>query len=312
MLPLQDRAGLVVAVVGEFARTPRFQGAGSSQVNPTRVDVPLDELTAALPSATVRFAPGFSIDAGAVDPRLAAVSGAGLAAAGAVASGADPGLAAEAVAAADGADVIVACLGLPAADESEGFDRTHIDLPSAQTDLLHRAGRHLPGDADRGGAVQRVSGRAPAAGTTPCRPCVECWLAGQATGSAVADVLTGAVNPSGRLAETIPLRLEDSPSFLNFPGEEGHVRYGEGIFVGYRGFDAADLPVAYPFGHGLSYTTFEYSDLSVHSTGSLDGGDLCGDRRVQRHQHRDPGRPGGGPVVRQQRPAPPSPGRRGS
>jgi beta-glucosidase len=103
---------------------------------------------------------------------------------------------------------------------------------------------------------------------------VECWLAGQATGSALADVLTGAVNPSGRLAETIPLRLEDSPSFLNFPGEEGHVRYGEGIFVGYRGFDAADLPVAYPFGHGLSYTTFEYSDLSVHSTGSLDGGDL--------------------------------------
>ena len=103
---------------------------------------------------------------------------------------------------------------------------------------------------------------------------LECWLGGQATGSALADVLTGAVNPSGRLAETIPLRLQDCPSFLNFPGEQGHVRYGEGVFVGYRGFDAVGLPVAYSFGHGLSYTTFDYRDLAVSQAGSADAGDL--------------------------------------
>src|SRR6266851_4444971 len=109
---------------------------------------------------------------------------------------------------------------------------------------------------------------------TPPAAVLECWLGGQATGSALADVLTGAVNPSGRLAETIPLRLQDCPSFLNFPGEEGHVRYGAGVFVGYRGFDAANMAVAYPFGHGLSYTTFDYGDLQVAQAGSADAGDL--------------------------------------
>ena len=97
---------------------------------------------------------------------------------------------------------------------------------------------------------------------------LECWLGGQAVGGAIADVLTGAADPGGRLAETIPLRLEDTPSYLNFPGEEGHVRYGEGVFVGYRGFDAAGREVAYPFGHGLSYTTFAYGDLAVRVSGT--------------------------------------------
>ncbi len=104
---------------------------------------------------------------------------------------------------------------------------------------------------------------------------LECWLAGQATGSAVADVLTGAVNPSGRLAETIPLRLPDCPAFLNFPGEEGHVRYGEGVFAGYRGYDALDRAVGYPFGHGLSYCMFSYRDLRISQAGSADAGDLA-------------------------------------
>ncbi len=97
---------------------------------------------------------------------------------------------------------------------------------------------------------------------------LECWLGGQAVGSAIADVLIGAVNPAGRLTETIPLRLEDTPSYLNFPGEAGHVRYGEGVFVGYRGFDAVGREVAYPFGHGLSYTTFAHRDLDVRVAGS--------------------------------------------
>jgi beta-glucosidase len=97
---------------------------------------------------------------------------------------------------------------------------------------------------------------------------VECWLGGQAGGGALADVLTGVVDPGGRLAETIPLRLADTPSHLNFPGEQGHVRYGEGVFVGYRGFDALDRPVAHPFGHGLSYTEFAYSRLTVDVDGT--------------------------------------------
>ena len=101
-------------------------------------------------------------------------------------------------------------------------------------------------------------------------------LAGRAgAGGAIADVLSGAISPSGRLAETIPRRLPDCPSYLNFPGEEGHVRYGEGVFVGYRGYDAAGLPVSYPFGHGLGYTTFGYSGLRVSQAGSAAGGDLA-------------------------------------
>jgi beta-glucosidase len=104
---------------------------------------------------------------------------------------------------------------------------------------------------------------------------LECWLSGQAAGAAAADLLLGAVNPSGRLAETLPLRLEDTPSYLNFPGEAGHVRYGEGIFVGYRGYDALDRQVSYPFGHGLSYTSFAYADLATNLSGRHQDGDLA-------------------------------------
>ena len=103
---------------------------------------------------------------------------------------------------------------------------------------------------------------------------LECWLSGQAAGGAAADLLVGAANPSGRLAETLPLRLEDTPASLNFPGEAGHVRYGEGIFVGYRGYDKLDRQVSYPFGHGLSYTSFDYADLTTNLTGRPRDGDL--------------------------------------
>ncbi len=232
-----------VAVVGAFATTPRYQGAGSSQVNPTRVDSPLDALVAALPDTKVAYAPGFGVDDTSDDTALAD----------------------EAVRAAVGADIVVAFLGLPASAESEGFDRTHIDLPQAQTDLLARLG-------DTGVPVVVVLANGSAVSTRPweqhAAAVLECWLGGQAVGGAIADVLTGAVDPGGRLAETIPLRLEDTPSHLNFPGEEGHVRYGEGVFVGYRGFDAAGREVAYPFGHGLSYTTFAYRDLAIEVSGT--------------------------------------------
>ena len=268
VLPLTGMAGRTVAVIGEFARTPRFQGAGSSQVSPTQVDVPLDALAAALPGATLRFAAGYRIDGSSPDPTTDGSPDSG------PDSGPGPDLVAEAVSAATGADVVLVFLGLPPADESEGYDRAHIDLPDAQTSLLERLAEAVPGTPIvavlcNGGAV-RTSTWDHAASAV-----LECWLAGQATGSAVADVLTGAVNPSGRLAETIPLRLADCPAYLNFPGEEGHVRYGEGVFAGYRGYDALGLPVAYPFGHGLSYSSFSYRDLRISQAGSADAGDLA-------------------------------------
>jgi beta-glucosidase len=246
LLPLQPSAGDTVAVIGEFARTPRYQGAGSSQVNPTWVDNALDELRAAMPDGVqVVFTPGFGIGTTTADDELAA----------------------EAVALAGRASSVVVFLGLPDADESEGFDRTHLDLPANQTALvswLAAANPNLVVVLANGSAV-RLSDweqHAPAI--------LECWLSGQAAGGAAADLLIGAANPSGRLAETLPFRLEDNPSYLNFPGEHGHVRYGEGVFVGYRGYDVLRLPVSYPFGHGLSYTSFDYTDLTATLTGNAE------------------------------------------
>ena len=251
LLPLRPSAGETVAVIGEFARTPRYQGAGSSQVNSTRVDVPLDELRAAVPDGIeVAFAAGFGIGPTENDEQLAA----------------------EAVELAGRAGTVVAFLGLPAADESEGYDRDHMDLPPNQTALVPRlaaANPNLVVVLANGSAVR-------VADWERCAPSIlECWLSGQAAGGAVADLLLGAANPSGRLAETLPLRLEDNPSALNFPGEEGHVRYGEGVFVGYRGYDALRQQVSYPFGHGLSYTRFDYTDLSVTVSGRPEDGDLA-------------------------------------
>src|SRR5215218_5962236 len=251
LLPLQPSAGDTVAVIGEFASSPRYQGAGSSQVNPTRVDNALDELMAAVPDGVrVEYSPGFGIGSTTADDELAA----------------------EAVALADRASVVVAFLGLPDADESEGFDRTSMDLPANQTALVSRLAAANPNLAVvlANGSAVRLSDwerHAPAV--------LECWLSGQAAGGAAADLLIGAANPSGRLAETLPFRLEDNPSYLNFPGEQGHVRYGEGVFVGYRGYDALDLPVSYPFGHGLSYTDFEYTDLTATLTGNAEDDTLA-------------------------------------
>jgi beta-glucosidase len=183
----------------------------------------------------------------------------------------DSALAEEAVSLAAGADVVVMFLGLPAAEESEGFDRSHLELPRRQVDLLERV---AAGGTDVAVVLANGSAVATAAWDRHARAVVETWLAGQAGGGAVADLLLGVANPCGRLAETIPLRLEDGTAFLNFPGDSGHVRYGEGVFVGYRGHDRLRQEVAYPFGHGLSYTTFAYEDARVDVTGSHEAGDL--------------------------------------
>jgi beta-glucosidase len=183
----------------------------------------------------------------------------------------DDELTTEAVALAARADVVLLFLGLPAADESEGFDRAHIDLPANQTALVASLAAANPNLVAvlANGSVVRLS-----TWDHHARAILECWLGGQAAGGAIADLLLGAANPSGRLAETVPLRLQDSPSHLTFPGEQGHVRYGEGVFVGYRGYDALDRQVSYPFGHGLSYTSFAYTDLAVAVHGGAADGDL--------------------------------------
>jgi beta-glucosidase len=251
VLPLQPEEGSTVAVIGEFARTPRFQGAGSSQVNPTRVDVALDELQSALAGqAEVRFAAGFGIGNTQDDEQLLQ----------------------EAVDIARVADHVLVFLGLPGEDESEGFDRTDIDLPTNQLVLLHA----LAEVHDRlivilaNGGVVRVS-----TWDDRVAAILECWLSGQAAGGAAVDLLLGVANPSGKLAETIPVRLQDNPSYLNFPGEEGLVRYGEGIFIGYRAYDALIQQVSYPFGFGLSYTTFRIENVDVSVTGSVADADLA-------------------------------------
>ena len=251
VLPLQPEEGSTVAVIGEFARTPRFQGAGSSQVNPTRVDVALEELQSTLAGqAEVRFAAGFGIGNTQDDEQLLQ----------------------EAVDIARVADHVLVFLGLPGEDESEGFDRTHIDLPTNQLVLLHA----LAEVHDRlivilaNGGVVRIS-----TWDDRVAAILECWLSGQAAGGAAVDLLLGVANPSGKLAETIPVRLQDNPSYLNFPGEEGVVRYGEGIFIGYRAYDALIQQVSYPFGFGLSYTAFRIENVDVSVTGSVAGGDLA-------------------------------------
>lgn len=237
-LPLDPTTNSVL-VVGELARTPRIQGGGSSRVVPTRVESAWDALHQVF-GDRLSYAAGFGEE------------------------GADPALAREAVALARSARVTVVFLGLPQAAESEGFDRTSIDLPAAQTALLAelaQTGTTVVAVLTNGGVVDVASWRPHADAI------LETWLLGQAGGAAVADVLTGAVNPSGRLTETIPLRLEDTPAHLNFPGRDGHVSYGEGCFVGYRYYQTQDVPVAYPFGFGLSLTSFSHTGLQVSARG---------------------------------------------
>ncbi|TNM69164.1 beta-glucosidase [Streptomyces sp. NP160] len=247
LLPLDAAAAGVVAVVGEMARTPRYQGAGSSQVVPTQLDDALTALRDDLEgTGEVRFAAGYSLDDGEQDD--------------------DGALADEAVAAARGADVVLLFLGLPGSYESEGFDRTHLDLPASQLALLDavlEVTERVVVVLSNGSAVRLH----PWADRVPAL--LEGWLLGQAGGSAVADLLVGRVSPSGRLAETLPLRLEDTPAFgAGFPGEGGVVRYGEGVFIGYRWYDTRRAAVSFPFGHGLTYTTSAYDALSVEVTGS--------------------------------------------
>lgn len=244
ILPLDPDARL--AVVGDFAQTPRYQGAGSSHVNPTILTTALDALREQT-GADIPFARGF-------------VPG----------DDADEALVREAVGVAEGADAVIVFLGLGEDVESEGYDREDMELPAAQVALLEEllaANPEVVVVLSNGSAV-RLPGAVHRA-----RAVLETWLLGQAGGQATAEVLLGAVNPSGRLAETIPVRLEDTPSYLHFPGDSSRAVYGEGLFVGYRGLDARGIEVDFPFGHGLGYTDFAYSDLELSA--GADGIDVA-------------------------------------
>ena len=231
--------GAKIAVIGEFARTPRYQGAGSSLINPTKLTSFLDALEER--GVAADFAPGFTLDDTAQDPALTE----------------------QAVTAAQQADVVLLFLGLPAAYESEGFDRTTLDIPAKQVEVLDAVAAANPNVAvvlSNGSVVSMPwQGRAKAI--------LETWLLGQAGGAALADVIFGGETPSGKLAQTIIDDVNDDPSAMNWPGEEGHVDYGEGVFVGYRYHDTFRKQVTYPFGYGLSYATFDVHDATVAKTG---------------------------------------------
>ncbi|PVU81521.1 glycosyl hydrolase (plasmid) [Cellulomonas sp. WB94] len=267
VLPLDAGRGGRIAVIGELARTPRYQGAGSSQVCPMRLDDALSALTRAVAGARpVSFAAGYVVESDAADPALVA----------------------EAVEATRDADVVLLFLGLPASYESEGYDRDHMDLPDPQVALLEAVAA-----VNSNVVVVLSNGSAVAMPWEHhARAVLEGWLLGQAGGSAVADLLLGTVNPSGKLAETLPLRQVDNPTVGAFPGEHEQVRYGEGLLIGYRWYDSRGMAVAYPFGHGLSYTTFTYSDVEVEVLDDVDttvavsvtvtnAGDRAGQETVQ-------------------------------
>lgn len=237
LLPLA--AGTKVAVIGDFAQTPRYQGAGSSMVNSLRVDNLLDSLQGS-GLEVMGYAPGFERHG---QPNEELKTNAGLLA--------------------KKADAVILCLGLDEIQESEGLDRSAMRLAQNQIDLLECVAKANPNVAvvfSAGSAVEMPW-------LDHCRALLYGALGGQAGAGAMADALTGKVNPCGKLAETWPLRYEDTPSAANFGGAGRTVEYREGLYVGYRYYQTANVPVRFPFGYGLSYTTFAYSDLSADANG---------------------------------------------
>ena len=253
LLPLSE--GTKVALIGDFAKTPRYQGAGSSAVNSTKVDSLLD-LMGESGLTLVGYEPGFERHGGRNEGRKAA-----------------------AVDLAKTADVVVMALALDEIAESEGADRTSMRLNENQVEVL-RAVRAVNPKV----AVLLSAGSCVESGWMADAAAVAyCALGGQAGAGAALDVLTGKVNPSGKLSETWPLKLEDVPSSADFPCDEKRSLYREGLYVGYRYFGTAGAPVAYPFGYGLSYTTFEYGNLeasaadatfTVTNTGTVAGAEV--------------------------------------
>lgn len=253
-LPLQEGASVVV--IGDFAKTPRYQGAGSSQVNPTQLENLYDCLSPVL--KITGYAQGY--DRKNPAPRKDLID--------------------EAVAVAKAGETVLLCVGLDEILESEGMDRLHMQLSQAQQELIRAV------SAVNQNVILVLSGGAPFVmpERSLYRAAIHGYLGGQAGAPAMADALLGRVNPSGKLNETWPHALEDNPSYPWFPSKERTAEYREGLYVGYRYYEAVGKDVRYPFGYGLSYTTFAYSDLSItrdavtftlKNTGSVDGAEVA-------------------------------------
>lgn len=238
-----------IALIGAFAKEPRYQGGGSSHVNPLHLDNLYDEMACEMwGEDKLLYADGYDLHMEM--PHT--------------------GLIEEAKKAAEEADFAILMIGLPDRYESEGYDRTHLRIPDDHRTLLEEVAKVQPN------VVVVLSNGAPVEmpWLDKTKAVLEAYLGGQATGSALKDVLFGNVNPSGKLAETFPVKLSDNPSYLYFPGDGNLVEYKEGIFVGYRYYDTKERPPLFPFGHGLSYTDFKYSELSVDHERLLDSGEV--------------------------------------
>jgi beta-glucosidase len=239
ILPLKK--GAKVAVIGEFAEKPRYQGNGSSFINAYKVPSALDALAG---NPGITYAKGFDTRGGTADAALIE----------------------EAVQAAGKAETAVIFAGLPNTYESEGFDRKRLDLPEKQNALI-RAVREVQPNV-----VVVLHNGAPVAmpWIDEIPAILELYLGGEGAGEAAVSLLYGDANPGGKLAETFPVKLSDNPSYLNFPGFRDETVYREGVYVGYRYYDKKEMAVLFPFGHGLSYTRFEYSAIGIDKTGIKD------------------------------------------
>ncbi len=279
-LPLDPEKAHTIAVIGPSAAVPRTGGGGSSLVRPKYMVTALDGIQEASGGRSeIAYALGAAMEGEeAVQPPQA--------------------LRDEAVALAKKSDVAVVVVGYSAKLEGEGFDRKSMDLPAGQDELIEAvaaANQNTIVVIQAGAPVtmSRWIGRVPAV--------VYAWYGGQEAGHAIGDVLFGAVNPSGKLPVTFPKELKDSPAYGHYPGENLHVEYAEGIYVGYRGFDKSGVEPLFPFGHGLSYTTFEYSRLKVAPARMAVGKPVNVSLRV-----RNSGRRAGAEVVQLYLQAPPS------
>ncbi|HXL02717.1 MAG TPA: glycoside hydrolase family 3 C-terminal domain-containing protein [Candidatus Atribacteria bacterium] len=235
ILPLKESG--TIAVIGAFAKHPRYQGGGSSHVNPTEIDAPYEKIKEMSKDIKLLYADGYKLDSDEVDETLLS----------------------EAKSIAKQADVAIIFAGLPERYESEGYDRLHMQMPDNHNRLIEAV------SAVQSNTIVVLSNGAPVEmpWISSVKGLIEAYLGGQAFGGAIANVLFGRANPCGKLAETFPETLPHNPSYLNFPGEDDRVEYREGLFVGYRYYDAKKIEPLFPFGYGLSYTTFEYTDISV-------------------------------------------------
>lgn len=228
-----------IAVIGALAKHPRYQGAGSSHIIPTQLDNALDELSEL--GVTAAYAQGYELN------RKNEKN--------------NPALLMEAVRLAQEVDTVIVFIGLTDEYEAEGFDREHMKLPQEQTVLIEAI------ENVNKNTVVVLAGGSPVEmpWESKARAILNSYLGGQAGGGAVADILTGKVNPSGKLPETYPIKYDDTPALKNFPGNPATVEYRESVYIGYRYYEKAGVPVRFPFGHGLSYTSFEYSSIKLSS-----------------------------------------------